>query len=63
MNTHYRNYQILVNGIPLPYFHSVEALSNEYIEQSKQDCIKANKLSGNIKKGDKVLFVFKYCNT
>ena len=63
MPTHYRNYQILVNGVPLPYFHSVEALSNEYIEKSKKDCIEANKLAGNIKDGDNVQFKFKYCNT
>lgn len=63
MATHYRNYQILVNGKPLPFFHSVEALSNNYIENSKQNCIEKQKKLGTIKEGDKVTFVFKYCNT
>lgn len=43
MNTHYRNYQILVNGNPLPFFHSVEAISTDYIEKSKQNCINEQK--------------------
>lgn len=63
MNTHYRNYQILVNGKPLPFFHSVEGISTDYIEKSKQNCINEQKKIGRIKNGDDVKFIFKYCNS
>ena len=63
MNTHYRNYQVLVNGNPLPFFHSVEAMSTDYIEKSKQWCIEEQTKLGRIKEGDKVQFKFKYCNS
>ena len=63
MDTHYRNYQVLVNGTPLLFFHSVEAISTDYIETSKQWCIEEQTKLGRIKKGDTVQFKFKYCNS
>jgi len=61
--SHTRNYQILVNGNPLPFFHSVEAISNVHIERSKSFCIDKQKKLGRIKDTDTVEFIFKYCNS
>ncbi len=63
MEKYHRNYQILVNGKPLPFFHSVEAISDKYINKSKLACIESQKQIGKIKDGDTVRFIFKYCNS
>lgn len=63
MSLHYRNYKVLVNGKPLPFIHSVEAIADSYIEQSKQDLINQQTKLGRIKKNDKVKFIFMFCNT
>ena len=61
INKHAKVYKILVNGIQLSFLHSVESVSDKYIEYSKQDCITRLKKNGRIKDNDKVEFVFKYC--
>lgn len=63
MNTHYRNYEILVNEKSLSFLHSIEAISNSYIERSKQNLVKELIKEGTIKENDKVVFIFKYCNS
>lgn len=63
MNIHYRTYQILVNDNALPFFHTVEAISNVHIERQKQNCIETQKKLGRIKDGDDVKFILKYCNS
>ena len=63
MKKHYRTYQILVNEKPLPFFHSVEAISPVYIEMSKENCINEQKKIGRIKDGDNIKFIFKYSKT
>jgi len=63
MNTHYRNYEIRVNGKSLSFLHSVEAISDSYIKLSQQNCVEEQTKLGRIKEGDNVEFIFKFCNT
>ena len=60
---HTRNYRVLVNDKPMSTFHSVEAISYDYIEKSKQNFINERMKTGEIKNGDDVTFIFAYCNS
>lgn len=63
MNTHYRNYMMLINNIPSGYTLEVEALSVNHIKDTQNNFIDEQIKLQRLNIGDEVTFKFLFCTS